>query len=181
MENTLASSNSTSTWLSFFTALCVIEAFMITMFRVLPNFWGKMINVWYDKFGLVAIMLDMLIVLIGFWITQKLYSYIFGSSIKISLWKFILLFLCIQIIHDVLFYFLILKNSSKGSNAILDLINSYGQKHGIYTILGDSLMVILAVSLSWLLLNYNVEFSTYMICILLSLYMIGYLLYTNWN
>jgi len=180
MVDTLASSDSQSTWLSFFTALCVIEAFMIINFRLFPNFWKSMINIWYDKFGLVAIMLDMLIVLIGFWITQKLYNYFFGTS-KMSLWKFILLFLFVQIIHDILFYFIILKNSPKGSNSIFDLINSYGKKHGIYTILGDSLMVVLSLCLAWLFLNNNVSFSTYIICILFSLYIIGYLLYMRWQ
>lgn len=182
MSDTLASSNSPTTWLSFFTALCIVEAFLLTTFRLFPNFWGSMINVWYDKFGIIAIMLDMLIVLIGFWITQKLYNYFFGVSVKLSLslWKFIVLFLCVQIIHDILFYVLILKNS-KGSNAILDLINSYGNKHGIYTILGDSLMVFLAISLAYVLLNNETTFSTYIIYILLSLYFIGYLLYTKWH
>ena len=122
----------------------------------------------------------MLIVLIGFWITQKVYTYFFGDAIKLSLWKFIVLFLIIQIIHDVLFYVLILKNS-KGSNAIFDLINSYGSKHGFYTILGDSLMVVLALCLAWLFLNQDVSFSTHIICILMSFYFIGYLLYMKWK
>ena len=94
--------------------------------------------------------------------------------------KFILLFLVVKIIHDILFYVLILKKS-KGSNAILDLINSYGNKHGLYTILGDSLMVFLAISLAYVLLNNETTFSTYIIYILLSLYFIGYLLYTKWH
>ena len=179
MTDTLASSNSPSTWLAFATSLFIVEAFLLTTFRLFPKFWGEMINVWYDKFGLVAIMLDVLIVLIGFWITQQLYNYIFGTTIKVSLWKFLLLFLCVQIIHDVLFYFLVLKTSKPGTNAILDLINNYGNKHGFLTILGDSLMVALAVCGAWLLLTNDVSFSTYMICILLSLYMIGYLLYTK--
>ena len=179
MLNTLASSQSITTWVSFFTALCIVEAFMLSTFRLSPNFWGSLINVWYDKFGMVAIMLDILIVLIGFWITQKLYSYLFGSSVKVILWKFILLFLFIQIIHDIMFYVLILKKSN-GSNAILDLINSYGNKHGIYTILGDSLMVILSICLAWVIINSNINLSTYIICILLSFYLIGYLLYTKW-
>jgi len=181
MTDTLASMNSPTVWLSFATALFLVEMLLLTTFRLFPNFWGEMINVWYDKFGLVAIMLDVLIVLIGFWITQQLYNYLFGTTIKVSLWKFVLLFLCIQIIHDFLFYVLILKPSKPGSNSIFDLINSYGKKHGSLTIVGDSLMVVLAVCGAWLLLTNNVSFSTYMICILLSLYMIGYLLYTKWN
>ena len=113
-------------------------------------------------------------------INLKVYPYLFGSSVKFTLWKFILLFLCIQIIHDILFYVLILKNSN-GSNAIFDLINTYGSKHGIYTILGDSLMVVLAICLAWIILNNDIKLSTYIICILLSAYFIGYLLYMKWN
>jgi hypothetical protein len=180
MSNTLASSESIQTWFSFLTALFIVEAFLLTSFRLFPKFWGSLINVWYDKFSLVAVMLDMGIVLIGFWITQQLYPYVFGSSVKFALWKFIVLFLCIQIIHDVLFYFLILKNSN-GSNAIFDLINSYGSKHGLYTILGDSLMVVLAICLAWIILNNDIKISTYIIFILLSAYFIGYLLYMKWN
>ena len=181
MVDTLASFNSPTVWLGFATSLFVVEACLLSSFRLFPKFWGGMINVWYDKFGLIAIMLDVLIVLIGFWITQQLYNYLFGATVKFSLWKFILLFLCIQIIHDILFYLLILKNSKTGSNAIFDLITSYGNKHGYLTILGDSLMVVLAICVGWLLLTNDVSFSTYMICILLSLYMIGYLLYMRWN
>ena len=181
MTDTLASSNSPSSWLAFATALFIVEASLLASFRLFPNFWGEMINVWYDTFGLVAIMLDVLIVLIGFWITQKLYNYIYGTTIKVSLWKFVLLFLAIQIIHDVLFYLLVLKTSKPGSNAIFELINNYAKKHGSLTIAGDSFMVVLAVCVAWLLLNNEVSFSTYMICILLSLYMIGYLLYMRWK
>jgi hypothetical protein len=181
MSDTLASLNSTTTWLAFATALFIVEACLLTTFRLFPNFWGEMINVWYDTFGLVAIMLDVLIVLIGFWITQKLYNYIYGSTIKFSLWKFIVIFLCIQIIHDFLFYLLVLKPSKPESNAIFDLIHKYAKKHGSLTIVGDSLMVVLAICIGWLLLTNEVSFSTYMICILLSLYMIGYLLYMRWN
>ena len=124
MIETLASLNLTTTWLAFATGLFIVEACLLTTFRLFPNFWGKMINVWYDTFGLVAIMLDVLIVLIGFWITQKLYNYIYGTTIKFSLWKFIAIFLCIQIIHDFLFYLLVLKPSKPGSNAIFDLEHS---------------------------------------------------------
>jgi hypothetical protein len=181
MINTLASSNSPSTWLAFATALFIVEASLLTTFRLFPNFWGEMINVWYDKFGLVAIMIDVLIVLIGFWITQKVYNYIYGTTIKFSLFKFIVIFLCIQIIHDFLFYLLVLKPSKPGSNAIFDLIHNYAKKHGALTIAGDSLMVVLAICLGWLLLTNDVSFSTYIICLLLSLYIIGYLLYMRWN
>lgn len=178
MSLTLSKINSPEVWLAFLSGLLLIEAFLLTTFRLFPRFWGDSINVWYDKFGLIAIMLDCLIVLIGFWITQWLYKRFIGDSF--ALWKFILIFLAVQITHDFLFYFIILQKSS-GSNAIFDLMKTYGEKHGALTVLGDSLMVVLAILVSAGLLQSNVEFSTYLICILLSLYFIGYLLFSKWK
>lgn len=175
----LVNINSTENWLIFLCGLLIIEFLLLLTFRAFPNFWGDTINVWYDKFGLVAIMLDLLIVLIGFWITQWLYKKIFGEN-AFTLWKFILLFLAVQIIHDFLFYFIVIR-TSKGTNGIIDLMLNYGKKHGVLTIVGDSLMVILAVLMSYGLLSMNLEFGSYVIILLSTLYFIGYLLYQKWN
>ena len=177
----LVNINSTENWFIFFCGLLLVEFLLLTSFRLFPNFWGNTINVWYDKFGLSAIMLDVLIVLIGFWITQWLYKKLFGDDKNsFKLWKFILLFLAVQIIHDFLFYFMIIR-TSKGTNGIIDLMLNYGKKHGVLTVVGDSLMVILAILTTYGLLSLNLEFGSYMIITLLSLYFIGYLLYQRWN
>ena len=145
MAISLVNINSTENWFAFFSGLLLIEFFLLTTFRLFPNFWGNTINVWYDKFGLSAIMIDVLIVLIGFWITQWLYKKLFGDNTNdFKLWKFILLFLGVQIIHDFSFYFMLV-GTSKGTNSIFDLIVNYGNKHGVLTVVGDSLMVILAI------------------------------------
>ena len=49
-------------------------------------------------------------------------------------------------------------------------MKSYGNKHGALTVLGDSLMVVLAILVAYGLLQSNAEFSTYIICMLVSLY-----------
>ena len=174
----LADINSPEIWFAFFCGLFLVEAFLLLTFRMFPNFWGDTINIWYDQFGIIAIMLDVLIVLIGFWITQWLYTTLFSKDFQ--LWKFILLFLAVQITHDLLFYFLIVK-TSKGCNGIIDLIKKYGNKHGIGTIVGDSLMVLLAILTTYGLLSLDTSFGTYVICLLCSLYLIGYLLYQRWE
>jgi len=170
--------NSPHNWLAFFCGLLTVELFLLFTFRALPGFWGGTINVWYDKFGVVAILLDVIIVLIGFWITQWLYKILFGND-NFQLWKFIALFLVVQIIHDFLFYFIVIK-TSKGSNAILDLMLNYGNKHGALTVAGDSLMVVLAILVTYLYLNSKLDFSSYILILLVSLYLIGFLLYQKW-
>jgi hypothetical protein len=171
--------NSPHIWLAFFCGIFLIEAFFLLTFRLFSNFWGNTINVWYDKFGIIAIMIDVLIVLIGFWITQKIYnSNVIFDKTDFKLWKFILIFLAVQMIHDLLFYFII-KNIN--GNSIFDLIVKYGDKHGAKTIFGDSFMVVLAVLATYGLLTLETSFSTYIICLLISLYAIGYLLYQRWE
>ena len=181
MTTTLVNINSPSIWLAFLTGLFVVECILLFTFRTFPKFWGNTINVWYDNYGLVAILLDVLIVLIGFWITQWLYGKLFGEEEKqFKLWKFILLFLAVQIIHDILFYILIIK-PSKGSNTILELLQNYGKKHGALTIAGDSLMVVLAILFTYFLLDNDLEFGSYIIILLVSVYLIGYLLFQKWQ
>jgi hypothetical protein len=178
---TLVDINSSHNWLAFLSALFTIECLLLLTFRLFPNFWGDTINIWYDKYGLSAILCDVGIVLIGFWITQWLYSYFFGTNDKdFKLWKFILLFLAVQIIHDLLFYFIILRNLGN-TNTIFELILSYGNKHGGLTILGDSLMVVLAILATYLYLDSNLQFGTYIIILLISIYLINYLLYQKWH
>ena len=87
MPITLVNMDSPQIWFSFLCGLFLVEATLLLTFRMFPNFWGDMINVWYNQFGIIAIMLDVLIVLIGFWITQWLYGKIFGSDKDFQLWK----------------------------------------------------------------------------------------------
>ena len=181
MQINLSDSNSHEVWLAFLCGLLIIEAFLLLTFRLFPNFWGDTINLWYDQFGIIAIMLDILIVLIGFWITQWLYGKLFdNSNNKFQLWKFILLFLIVQIIHDFSFYFLIIKRS-KGSNSVIDLMKKYGNKHGALTVVGDSIMVVLALLATYGLLTMNTSFGSYIISLLVSVYLICYLLYQRWQ
>jgi hypothetical protein len=185
-QTIIANINSANSWVSFLVALFFIEACLLISFRILPgaSFWGATINEWYDQFGLVAILLDITIVLIGFWLTMWFYQLVWGSK-DIVFWKFLALFLVIQIIHDIGFYFLIINPVPKGHNAIIDLMKRYGERHGGLTVLGDSLMVILAVVIWWCIsggFNWfeGVAFGGLIGVLLVSLYMIGYGLFTKW-
>lgn len=174
----LVNINSSENWLAFLCGLLTVEMILLFIFRKFANVLGNTINEWYDKFGLVAIILDLFSVLIVFWIAQWLYNVIFGNE-KFQLWKFILIFLGLQIIHDLLFYFIILK-SSKGTNTILDFMLGYGNKHGGFTILGDSILILSTILFAYLYLYLNLDFSGYILILLLSIYLIGYLLYQKW-
>ena len=56
-------------FIHFLTASFVIELFMMILFRF-TRFSSKAINNWYDNLGWTAIILDILSILIGFYIAK---------------------------------------------------------------------------------------------------------------
>ena len=173
--------NSPHIWLAVFCGVIIVDFILVLLFRLLENnSWGNIINVWYDKFGIVAVMTDVISVLICFWITQWIYnSNVIFDKTNFKLWKFILILIVVQTIHDLSLYFI--SKRLIGKNAIFDVFKNYGDKHGIYTLLGDSFVYTLAVLIAYGLLTLETPFSTYIICILISLYAICYLLYQKWK
>ena len=126
---------------------------------------------WYKKFNLSACIADVLILFIGLIITRFLYKYLFS---EFSIWKFTILAVIIQIIHDILFY-LLFTSIPLGRNYMLDFFKLYAKEVGAGAILGDSFMMILAC----LLTSYFATFSTNIniITLVVSFYFLPYLLY----
>lgn len=175
----ISDSNSSDNWQVFFVSLVLIEALMICLFRAFPNFWGSTINEYYNKFNLNAIMIDLLIVLIGFWITQYVYNLLIKPHLGWNVFAFIALFAIIQMTHDLLFYFLVIQTVPAGNNTIIDLMKTYGKRHGFGTVLGDTFMVILATLLASSGLLNNIPLSHILIALFIGLYVIGFILNTH--
>jgi len=127
---------------------------------------------WYKKYQLNAVLADTIILIIGIILTRFFYKYLFMSF---SIWKFTGLAVAIQIIHDVLFYFLF-KNLPLGYNAMLDFFKEYANEVGVGAIIGDSFMMILACLLSSNLATYstNVNIITLFVSLYFFPYMINY-------
>jgi len=65
------------TFLHFLTASVIIELFMMILFRFTKSpFTGISINRWYDNLGWTAVILDILSILIGFYIAKFIYEYL---------------------------------------------------------------------------------------------------------
>jgi len=163
----------------FFTAALCIELFMLFLFRFTKSpFTGKSINNWYTKFGWSAIILDVLSVIIGFYITKYIYLYLLKKgfiSKENTLLKFLGLMLCVQIIHDFTFYFTVIRNSQIGQNKIMDELISYAENIGVGAVIGDSFMYLLATPLLYYLLKLDTEENTFIS--LICTYIIGYIVY----
>ena len=98
--------------LQFLTATLIIEVFMLFLFRYTNSpFSGKSINVWYDKFRWGSVILDVMSVMIGFYLAKYLYEYLVSKNImnrEYEFLKYIVLLLFIQIAHDILFYIFVI-------------------------------------------------------------------------
>jgi len=62
-------------FIHFLTATALIELFMLILFRF-TRYSSKVINNWYDNLGWTAILLDVLSILIGFYIAKFIYQYL---------------------------------------------------------------------------------------------------------
>jgi len=146
-----------------------IIVIVLTLFNV---FKSETLRDWYKKLNLSAVICDVLIIFIGIVITRFLYSYIFDIF---SLWKFILLAVIVQIIHDLSFYKLVLV-IPKGASLIIDLFKNYGKENGFYAIFFDSLMMISSCLLSTLFSSFGINMN--LIILVLSVYIVPYLIYS---
>lgn len=96
---------------------------------------GKSLNKWYDKFGLVAVLSDVTIIVIGFLIANFIYPLMFSGY---SLFLFLAVVVGVQAIHDVLFYFFVIKPFPKGENQLMDVFKEYAAENGGKIIFGDA-------------------------------------------
>jgi uncharacterized protein YacL len=131
----------------------------------------KTLELWYKKFQLSAVMADIIIVCIGLILSRFLYKYIFGK--KFSIVYFILLTLILQIIHDILFYF-IFSLIPRGKNAMIDIFKDYAKESGVFAVIGDSGIIFFSCIIASILANYSVNIN--IIFMFIALYFIPYVL-----
>ena len=123
--------------LSIFLAVIIID-FIVILIAKHTTFFGRQINVWYDKLGMTAVLLDVFIIIIGLLITRFIFTYF---SLTFSTIKFIIVALIVQIVHDFGLYKLFIENH-KGGNLILEIYKEYAKENGAKIILADSMMVV---------------------------------------
>ena len=163
----------------FFAATCIVETFFLFLFRFTNSpLTGKAINRWYTNLGWSAVLLDILPVLIGFYISKFIYLYLLNNNIiskDNELLKFLGIVLLVQITHDFSFYFLIIKNAKKGISKVMDEFIHYANSIKTGAVIGDSLMYLMGVPLLFLIYKNSNDINIFII--LCCLYLIGYFVY----
>ena len=148
-----------------------INADLIIIFLLYHGVFNSFyLKKWYKKYQLSAVLADVLILFIGIILARFFYNYLFSTF---SIWKFTLLAVCIQILHDILFYFFF-KMIPKGHNSMLDFFKEYAKEVGVGAIAGDSFMMILSCLISSNFATFNLN--TNIICLVISLYFFPYMI-----
>lgn len=110
---------------------------------VLSKFFnlGKSLDTWYAKFGLLAVVSDCLIIVLGIQLALLLEP-------KAGVFHLLAIAVAIQIIHDIWFYYFVVQPLPPGHNEIIDLFKEYASENSYKIILADTAMVAATVLLS---------------------------------
>jgi hypothetical protein len=141
-------------WVYIFIAVVVVEVILLFLVRYFPEFFGKFLNVWYNRFKLSAVGADILIIMIGIGIARYVYTEFIYPSQDWNPLYFTGTAVGIQILHDILFYFGVIRALPEGHNAMIDVFKQYGTEKGAGAILGDSILVIASCIVAMLLKSF---------------------------
>lgn len=162
----------TSHYLSILNGALLTDLLFLVLL-IFGVYQSKVLEEWYRKYTLSAVIEDVLILVIGVVLARLLYKPVFGESFSIV--KLTFLAVCIQIVHDILFY-VFFTSIPVGKNKMMDTFKQYAKEVGVYAILADSCMTTLTVLLSSWLASYNLNVN--LIVLIFVIYLFPYTLYT---
>lgn len=128
------------------------------------------LDIWYQQFGIVAVISDCLVIVLGILIAQFI-------SPNASVTGLALTSVAVQLVHDVLFYLGVILPLPKGHNKVIDLFKRYSREGGFGILVADSAMISGTVFLADYLKQFNEKTVTFVG--LLGAYALTYGIYTN--
>jgi hypothetical protein len=134
ISTTLTDWNNTSSWLLLLLAILVVDVVVMIISRHTRRF-GDVLNVWYDRFGIGAVISDVFIIAIGFAIGRWVYNTWFRDA---GLAWFLGILVIVQMIHDILFYLGVILPMPRGLNAMMDVFKDYSNENSWKIIVGDA-------------------------------------------
>ena len=170
MPKNIGNFSNINDYLPLFNAVLITDLFVIFLLNT-NVIKSQVLHKWYLLYNLSAVIADVLIILIGLIITRAIYYYIFDNF---SLFKFIIIAVAVQIIHDILFY-IFFSNTPRGVNKMLDTFKDYANDVSYKAIFADSGMIIMACLIASYLVNKSTN--TNIIVLISSIYLLPYLLY----
>jgi hypothetical protein len=142
-----------------------VDFFTIALHRMLGL--GNALDKWYSEFGIVAVLSDCLVIVIGVLIAKMFFPSLPLLPTAIA----------IQVVHDLLFYVLVILPIPRGHNRMIDLFKDYGTENGWGILVADSIMIGSTVLIGDYLSKLSVP--TVQLTGLTGLYALTYILYTK--
>lgn len=115
----------------------VIDLVVIALTK--QSLLGASLKIWYNNFGLSAVIADTLILVLVIIIAQYIYTEYFSTSTPLV---FLVLVGVLQQIHDILFYQLSILGTPKGQNKVMDLFKTYAKELNAKILGGDLAMIL---------------------------------------
>jgi len=150
--------------------VAVLWVDLIVIIISLYGLLGTTIREWYAKFGPVAVLSDCLVIILVIMLANFLYPE--ASTIEL-----ILLALILQLVHDGLFYVLVIQQVPEGQNGIIDLFKKYAAEGSYRILIADALMVLASVLGQYYLETQTLEITSFLG--FLGTYAISYSIYTK--
>jgi uncharacterized protein YacL len=149
-------------------AVVWVDFFTIALSKVFHL--GKSLDKWYANFGVIAVVSDCLVIVLGIMIAQ----FIAPSANVLTLAA---LSIAIQIVHDVLFYYAVILGVPRGQNTMIDLFKEYAIENSWKILVADSAMIGCTVLLAGYLSKLRASHTTFVG--LLGVYALTYIMYTK--
>ena len=161
-------------YLPIFTSAAVVDTIGLFVWRYTSES-NSPINKWYNNFGLVAYMIDVLSIMLGVVLTQFATFFAGGSWSPVI---FCLTSVVIQMIHDLFFGVIIVPAIPRGHNSVMDLMKEYVKIKNPGGILIVDAIYMICASLLTMLFYGSSPWITWFV-LLWTLYITGYVLYTK--
>jgi uncharacterized protein YacL len=111
-------------------AVVWVDFFTLAIHKFVRNL-GTSLDAWYAQFGIVAVISDCLVIIIGVLLAQ-----IFLPSIPL-----LPAAILVQLVHDILFYLLVILPVPLGQNKMIDLFKAYANENSWKILAYDSFMI----------------------------------------
>lgn len=149
-------------------AVVWVDFFTIVLHKFFD--FGRSLDKWYAQFGIVAVISDCLVIVLGILIAQ----FIVPGAPTLTLAG---VSIVVQLIHDYLFYILVILGVPKGQNSMIDLFKEYAKENSWKILVADSTMIGSTVILADLLSEYSDAVTSFIG--LLGAYALTYIIYTK--
>lgn len=149
-------------------AVVWVDFFVIVLSKVFPM--TNALDAWYKQFGIVAVMSDVLVIILGILLAQIIRPNADVHTLATTS-------IIIQLIHDTLFYFGVILPIPRGHNSMIDLFKKYSNEGGYKILIADAAMIGGSVYLADYFSTLRTEYVVF--AGLLAVYAITFILYTK--